>query len=343
MPNGNAAIRVAVIAGSRRPNRRSAAVAEWVCQAPAASGVELTLVDLDEVGLPLLAEPAPAASGEYTLEHTRGWSKLVDRFDAYVLVTPEYNHSTSAALKDALDHLYREWHDKAVAFVGYGTEGGVRAVEHLRGITAELGMAGVGPSVALNIFVDFDEAGALAVRERQRQMRERMLGSLVRWAGALRRLRADTAGEDVGAASGIGRPALGAGWDPFVGRSVAEQLGERLQRGLDSGDADLYDSMFAADVLWGSPYGQVLTGYERLNIAHRSMIDTPKLGHSRYEIVQTSMPAEGVVLAHVRRQSLSPAAADGPDLSEMALYVLIERDGQWWLAAGQNTPVRGKP
>lgn len=63
-------------------------------------------------------------------------------------MSPEYNHSTTAPLKNALDHLYREWHDKAVGFVGYGVDGGVRAVEHLRAITAELGMARVGPHVA---------------------------------------------------------------------------------------------------------------------------------------------------------------------------------------------------
>ncbi len=336
----NDPVRVAVIAGSRRPNRRSRAVAEWVCDAPSSAGIELTLVDLDEVALPPLAEPAPAALGVYTLPHTHDWSALVDRFDGYVLVTPEYNHSTSAALKDALDYLYREWHDKAVAFVGYGTDGGVRAVEHLRGITAELGLAGVGPSVALSIFDDFDDSGALTARDRQQQARRRMLDALLRWAGALRTLRHE-AGADGVAPADARRPTLAQ--DRSGAHEVAEQLVAQLQAGLDHGDADLYDSSFAADVLWGSPYGQVLTGYERLNTAHRSLMNRPKVGQSRYEIVQTSMPVDGVVTAHVRRRALGPAGSGGPDFSEMALYVLVERGGRWWLAAGQNTPVRDKP
>ena len=134
-------LRVGVIAGSTRPVRQARAVAEWVCADPIPS-LDLVLIDLADVGLPLLCEPAPAASGHYDQPATRSWSQLVAEFDAFVLVTPEYNHSTSAALKNALDHLYREWQDKPVAFAGYGLDGGTRAVEHLRAIAAELGMPG---------------------------------------------------------------------------------------------------------------------------------------------------------------------------------------------------------
>ena len=137
-------LRVGVIAGSTRPVRQAKVVAEWVCADPIPS-LDLVLIDLADVGLPLLREPTPAASGQYDQPATRSWSQLVAELDAFVLVTPEYNHSTSAALKNALDHLYAEWQDKPVAFVGYGLDGGTRAVEHLRAIAAELGMAGVGP------------------------------------------------------------------------------------------------------------------------------------------------------------------------------------------------------
>ena len=125
---GSADLRVGVIAGSTRPGRRALEVADWVCREHGVAGVELTVIDLAEVDLPILAEPTPAALGGYELDRTRQWSALVASFDAFVLVSPEYNHSTTAVLKNALDHLYAEWRDKVVAFVGYGVDGGVRAV-----------------------------------------------------------------------------------------------------------------------------------------------------------------------------------------------------------------------
>ncbi|MHB1535457.1 MAG: NADPH-dependent FMN reductase [Acidimicrobiales bacterium] len=251
-------LRIAVLAGSTRPNRRALSVAEWIC-AEHLDGLELVLVDLDAMDLPMLAEPSPAAFGDYTLDRTRDWSRLIDGFDGYVLVSPEYNHSTTAPLKNALDHLYREWHDKAVGFVGYGVDGGVRAVEHLRVITAELGMAGVGPQVALNLFEDFDDQGLCAPRQRQCDAATRMLGDLARWAGALRPLRDDiAAGDATVTAVGEGdvRPRLHQQARTADAESVVAQLIERLQTGLDRGDADHYDATLAADVLWGAPTGR---------------------------------------------------------------------------------------
>jgi len=335
-------VRVAVIAGSRRPNNRSKAVADWV-RAGAPDTAEVTVIDLEDIALPTLAEPSPPAFGEYTLPHTREWSALIAGYDAFVLVSPEYNHSTTAALKNALDHLYFEWHDKAVAFVGYGLDGGVRAVEHLRGITAELGMAGVGPTVALSLSEDFDGDGHVAPRERQELRRARMLDGLLRWATALRPLRdtVDEPGGDTG--DKTTRPALHRQGDASSADGAVSELVRQLQKGLDSGDADLYDSTFAEDVLWGGPYGSVLAGYPSLNVAHHSILDASGVARSRYEVVQTSAPAPDLVLTHVRRRSLADAAdGGGPDFSEMALYVLVRRGGRWWLAAGQNTPIRDK-
>ena len=314
MTSQDATIRVAVIAGSRRPNRRSRAVAEWVCAAET-PGVELTLVDLAEIGLPPLAEPAPAAFGEYVLAHTQDWSRLIAGFDAYVLVSPEYNHSTTAALKDALDHLYAEWQDKVVGFVGYGIDGGVRAVEHLRGITAELGMAGVGPTVALRLFEDFSD-NTVDASQRQQAALLRMLGGLTRWGTALRRMRMAPSDDA----------------DTVIALFV-----DTLQTGLAHGNADLYDSMFAEGVLWGSPYGEVLAGHGPLNAIHRSMMSRPDAAASRYEVVQTVAPAQNVILAHVRRVS------DRPLFDEMALYVLTHDGARWSLAAGQNTMIQTKP
>jgi len=100
-------------------------------------------VDIADYHLPLLDEPLSPMLGQYTHAHTKAWAQTIASFDAYVFVTPEYNHSTSGALKNALDYLYHEWNNKAAGFVSYGGAGGVRAVEHLRLILAELMVATV--------------------------------------------------------------------------------------------------------------------------------------------------------------------------------------------------------
>lgn len=231
-------------------------------------------------------------------------------------------------------------------------DGGVRAIEHLRGITAELGMAGVGPQVSLNLFEDFDQDGRCAPRDRQVKARSRLLAGLARWAGALRELRqtddSGAGGPGAESADGSPRPTLHQPSRTADAEDAVRQLIERLQNGLDRGDADHYDSMLADDVLWGSPYGQVLSGYDQLNTAHRSRMTAPPSAGSRYELVQALGAAPDVVVAHVRRQSLPaddlPADDKAPGgFSEMAMYVLVRRGGHWWLAGGQNTPIRDKP
>jgi len=123
--------------------------------------------------------------------------------------------------------------------------------------------------------------------------------------------------------------------------SAAERLAAGLQDGLDRADADAYDGQFASDVLWGSPYGAALRGYAALNAIHRSLMAAGAAPPSRYQVVQLMSPQPGIAIAHVRRDDLT--AGQGGQFSEMAMYVLVERDGQWWLAAGQNTPITERP
>ena len=124
-----------------------------------------------------------------------------------------------------------------------------------------------------------------------------------------------------------------------------------LQAGWDENDADVTDGPLADDVLWGSPFGATLQGYVPLHAAHIRLKEHAAGGTaSRFEIVNVIAPAPNVAVAQVRRVALD---ADGnpveptSDLtgafSEMALYVLVRRDRTWWLAAGQNTPVRPPP
>ena len=106
-----------------------------------ARDAEFELVDIKDFNLPLLDEPVPPSLGKYSKQHTKKWAAKIASFDGFVFVTPEYNHGISGALKNAIDFLFAEWNNKAAGFVGYGSAGGVRAVEHLRLVMAEVQVA----------------------------------------------------------------------------------------------------------------------------------------------------------------------------------------------------------
>lgn len=188
-------LRVAVVAGSTRPGRRSQIVAEWVHGIAAQrTDAAFEVVDLADHDLPLFDEAIPPRAGMYAGQHTRAWAATVARFDAFVFVTPEYNHAPSAALKNALDYVYGEWADKAAGFVSYGAAGdGVRAVEHLRLILAELKVAGVRAQVGLSLFADWVDyrADPTSFRPRPHHLDDltAMLDELVPWTRALRAVR----------------------------------------------------------------------------------------------------------------------------------------------------------
>ena len=183
-------IRIAVIIGSTRPGRNGEAVAKWVYEiARKRSDAEFELVDIKDFDLPLLDEPVPPSLGQYTKEHTRVWAAKIDSFDAYVFVTPEYNHGISGALKNAIDFLFKEWNNKAAGFVGYGGAMGVRAVEHLRLVMGELLVADVRAQVALSLFTDFENFRVFKPAPQQEQSVNAMLDQVIAWGGALKALR----------------------------------------------------------------------------------------------------------------------------------------------------------
>jgi NAD(P)H-dependent FMN reductase len=182
---------MAVLVGSTRPGRKGTAVGEWVyAAAQGRPGVEYELVELAAQGLPLLDEPvdAGAADRQYERESTRAWSRLVDSFDGFVWVTPEYNHGVPAAMKNAVDLLYPEWNNKAVGFVGYGFDGGTRAVEQWRTILAATVMFTVRSQVALQNFADWDGT-TFAPQERRAGELARVLDQLEAATAAVRTLR----------------------------------------------------------------------------------------------------------------------------------------------------------
>ena len=183
-------IKIAVIIGSTRPGRKAEAVARWVLGiATKRSDAEFELVDIKDFNLPLLDEPMPPAAGKYTQPHTRAWAAKVASFDAYVFVTPEYNHGPSGALKNAIDYLYREWNNKAAGFVGYGSAGGTRAVEQLRLVMGELLVADVRAQVALSLFTDFENFSTFKPAPMHEKSVNVMLDQIVAWGTALKTLR----------------------------------------------------------------------------------------------------------------------------------------------------------
>ncbi len=183
-------IKLAIILGSTRPNRNGEAVAKWVYEvAKKRADAEFELVDIKDFNLPLLDEPIPPSIGQYSKPHTKAWSAKIDSFDAFVFVTPEYNHGTSGALKNAIDFLYREWNNKAAGFVGYGSAGGTRAVEQLRLTMAELQIADVRAQVALSLFTDFENFSIFKPAPEQEKSVNAMLDQVITWGTALKTLR----------------------------------------------------------------------------------------------------------------------------------------------------------
>jgi len=183
-------VKIAVVTGSTRPGRNNEAVARWVYElARKRTDAEFELVDIKDYHLPLLDEPVPASQGQYSQPHTKAWAAKIAAFDAYVFVTPEYNHSTSAALKNAIDYLFREWSNKAAGFVSYGGAGGARAVEHLRAILANVMVATVPTQVMLSLFTDFDNFTTFQPDPRHEHEVHTMLDQVIAWGGALRSLR----------------------------------------------------------------------------------------------------------------------------------------------------------
>ena len=183
-------VRIGIILGSTRPNRNGEQVARWVYDIAARrSDAEFELVDLRDYPLPHLDEPLPPAMGQYQNDHTRQWADKIASFDGFVIVTPEYNHSTSGVLKNAIDYLYAEWNNKAVGFVSYGSVGGARAVEHLRLVAGELQMADVRQQVALSLLTEFENFSVLKPSDYSLASLSTLLDQVIAWSTALTPLR----------------------------------------------------------------------------------------------------------------------------------------------------------
>lgn len=180
-----------VIVGSTRPGRAGLPVSEWfVKRAASHDGVAVTVADLAELDLPLLDEPNHPRLRQYLNRHTKDWSAMVDAADAIVIVTPEYNHSYPAPLKNALDYLHQEWQYKPVGFVSYGgVSAGTRAVVALKPVVSALRMVPVVENVNIPFHPQFLKDGVLEPNETTTQAADAMVDELVRVEAALRPLR----------------------------------------------------------------------------------------------------------------------------------------------------------
>lgn len=183
--------RIGIILGSTRPGRVGVQIANWIeKEAHAIDGAAFQFVDLADHPLPMFDESKSPLLGEYDNEHTRSWSAVIAAFDGFVFVTPEYNRSVPAALKNAIDFLYHEWRNKPAGIVSYGSQvSGARAAEHLRLIAAGLNMPTVATQLALSLITDFEAFTTFTPTDRHRTVLLQLLSEVISWNDALATLR----------------------------------------------------------------------------------------------------------------------------------------------------------
>jgi NAD(P)H-dependent FMN reductase len=181
-----------IIVGSTRPGRVGPAVADWIARrAEEHGGFDVEVTDLAELNLPMFNEPNHPRLRQYTHQHTKDWSALVDGSDAFVFVTPEYNYGFNAALKNAIDYLHGEWAHKAAGIVSYGgVAAGTRASQMLKQVLTYLKVVPVPEAVNIPFVRELiDEDGRLKPTETMESSATAMLDELLRWTGSLRQLR----------------------------------------------------------------------------------------------------------------------------------------------------------
>ncbi|MFA1819462.1 NADPH-dependent FMN reductase [Virgibacillus oceani] len=174
-------LNIGIILGSTRPGRVSPQVGNWVKEMADQRGeANYEIVDLADFKLPFLGE------GE---EGLHAWSAKLASLDGFVFIVQEYNHSITGVLKNALDSAREEWNNKAAGIVSYGSTGGARAAEHLRGILGELHVADVREHPTLSIFTDFENFTTFKPAELHFDVVQFMLDQTVAWSSALKTLR----------------------------------------------------------------------------------------------------------------------------------------------------------
>ena len=177
-------LKIGIILGSTRQGRVSPQVGEWIKGIADKRGdAEYEIVDIADFNLPFLfttdgSEPGIAA-----------WGEKIDSLDGFVFIVQEYNHSITGALKNALDTAQAQWNNKAAGIVSYGSTGGARAAEHLRGILGELLVADVRTHPTLSLFTDFENGSDFKPQDLHLDNVNLMLDQTIAWSGTLKTLR----------------------------------------------------------------------------------------------------------------------------------------------------------
>ena len=182
-------LNIAIIPGTSRPQALNPQIVSWVEQQLAANeDVRAEVVDFGSFDLPLLDEVVPAGAKMYANDHTKAWGAKLEEFDAFIFVTPEYNHSISGSLKNALDFVATEFNHKVAGIVNYGADKGVRAAEHLRHILANYKLAVVRDQASFSIFTDVAD-GDFAPTAVSAAPFASMVDDIVAWGEALKSVR----------------------------------------------------------------------------------------------------------------------------------------------------------
>nr|WP_239613552.1 NADPH-dependent FMN reductase [Cohnella mopanensis] len=177
-------LKIGIVLGSTRQGRVSPQVGQWVKGIADKHGsADYEIVDIAEYNLPFLGVGTGQEPG------LKAWSEKLSSLDGFVFIAQEYNHSITGALKNALDLARDEWNNKAAGIVSYGSVGGARATEHLRGILGELQVADVRVHPALSLFTDFENGTVFKPAELHVNNVNAMLDQVVAWSGALKTLR----------------------------------------------------------------------------------------------------------------------------------------------------------
>jgi NAD(P)H-dependent FMN reductase len=180
----NPKLKIGIILGSTRQGRVSPQVGEWVKGIADQRGdANYEIVDIADYNLPFLGttdgtEPGIAA-----------WNEKLASLDGFVFVVQEYNHSITGALKNAIDFAREAWYNKAAGIVSYGSTGGARAAEHLRGILGEVKVADVRTHPTLSLFTDFENGSVFKPQDLHQTNMTAMLDEVIAWSGALKTLR----------------------------------------------------------------------------------------------------------------------------------------------------------